>query len=158
MKIVSLNDFEAPTTEAKCDICIIGAGAAGIYLAHKLERAGVKVTVLEAGPKVCTSGPEVGIEAEFINDRYGGATDGRAFGFGGTTSRWGGLLVPYRRQDLRHDADPHYQSWRKVISVVHKYSKSVAKTLRLPVNPGDCKRMRQLPSKQNPEKDPGMDV
>lgn len=137
MNLISLNDFDVPTSTVECDVCIVGAGAAGLYLAHKLEHAGVQVTILDAGPKVCVDGSDIGIEARFSADPYKGATDGRAFGFGGTTSRWGGLLVPYRHQDLRPAEDPHSKSWHKVIEVVEKHSKSVAAALGLPINPAD---------------------
>src|SRR5260370_78155 len=37
-----------PNTELDCDICIIGSGAAGITLAHRLLSTGKKILVLES--------------------------------------------------------------------------------------------------------------
>lgn len=34
----------------ECDVCIVGAGAAGGVLAHELAKAGLRVVVIEAGP------------------------------------------------------------------------------------------------------------
>ncbi len=38
-----------PGTVLDCDICIVGAGAAGITMACELERSGLDVVMLEAG-------------------------------------------------------------------------------------------------------------
>jgi len=48
--LVDLNESTLSDTRAKCDVCVIGAGAAGLYLAHRLSRDGFCVIVLEAGP------------------------------------------------------------------------------------------------------------
>lgn len=135
MNLISLDDLDAPITKLGCDVCIVGAGAAGLYLAHKLERMGLSVVLLEAGPRVCVDGSAIGIEASFTTDTYHGAMEGRAFGLGGTTSRWGGLLVPYRNQDLRSDNDLHTPAWRHILAVVRKYSASVADSLGLEIDP-----------------------
>lgn len=36
--------------QEEVDVCIVGAGAAGGLIAHDLARAGLGVTVIEAGP------------------------------------------------------------------------------------------------------------
>ncbi|MEZ5597957.1 MAG: GMC family oxidoreductase [Pseudomonadales bacterium] len=104
------------------DVCIVGAGAAGIPLARELARHGCSVTLLESG----------GLDYEqATQDLYRGANVGMAYYelensrlrfFGGTTRIWGGrcaLLDPIDFQardwvphsgwpiDLT-DLEPHY--------------------------------------------------
>lgn len=43
--------MNSPVDTITCDVCIIGAGVAGALVAYKLSRAGVRVCVLEAGPR-----------------------------------------------------------------------------------------------------------
>jgi choline dehydrogenase-like flavoprotein len=78
---------------ASADVCIIGAGAAGITLACELDGTPLRVVLLEAG----------GLHTDTDNsDFYGGTatsphpnlTQFRRVAFGGTTSLWGGRCVP----------------------------------------------------------------
>lgn len=76
--------------DERCDICVVGAGAVGIYLTAALASKGFDVILVEAGGSTCSKASEVGFEAGFLGKSYPGATEGRAFGLGGTTSVWGG--------------------------------------------------------------------
>ena len=114
---------------AACDVCIIGAGAAGLYLASRLSQEGLCVIVLEAGGTTCGSGAAAGIEAVFSGSQYRGAAEGRAFGWGGTTSRWGGLLVPHSELDLRDEATLESMVWEHIVKVVRERSSVVLSTL-----------------------------
>lgn len=129
--IIDLNKSDRLEMLDVCDVCIIGAGAAGLYLAKRLSRSGRNVIVLEAGGATCGSGASVGIEALFSGSTYRGATDGRAFGWGGTTSRWGGLLVPHSELDLREEATPESFAWKHIVEVVRERSNAVFSTLDL---------------------------
>ena len=86
------------------DVCVIGAGAAGIYLTLQLAQRGKRVVLLEAGSATCTDAASVGFDALFEAALYPGATAGRFFGMGGSTARWGGQLVPHTAHDLRPGA------------------------------------------------------
>src|SRR4051794_32374378 len=63
--VTDLARIQTATTAVRCDVCIVGAGAAGLYLARGLADAGMDVVVVEAGGAACGTGQEVGIEAEF---------------------------------------------------------------------------------------------
>ena len=110
----------AKVTQPQCvtaDICIIGAGAAGIYLATQLTRSGKTVIVIEAGSEACREARDIGFDVEFSGKKYPGATSGRFFGMGGTTSHWGGALVPHAYNDLRsHGA--FVEDWTHIVQVV----------------------------------------
>jgi len=120
-----LIDFrETPDgTETESDVCIVGAGAAGISLARKLAGSGHSVCLLEGG----------GLQFEqHSQDLYRGANVGmdyydleesRLRFFGGTTRIWGGrcaLLdhIDFERREWvphsgwpinREDLDPYYR-------------------------------------------------
>ncbi|MEK7469135.1 MAG: GMC family oxidoreductase [Planctomycetota bacterium] len=115
--------------EVKCSVAIVGAGAAGIYLGVQLASRGVEVVLLEAGGLVCGTAAEVGFEALFPGDTYRGATEGRAFGLGGTTSRWGGLLIPHSNGDSRDPKNLNRSAWQEILRATTENSDRVMKTL-----------------------------
>lgn len=130
-KIIDLNKADHLESSATADICIIGAGAAGLFLANRLARHGRSVIILEAGGIFCSTGASVGIESGFSGETYRGATEGRAFGLGGSTSRWGGLLVPHSKLDLRDGMTPQDSVWNHIVEVVCERSNSVFSALSL---------------------------
>lgn len=84
-----------PEGELAADVCIVGAGAAGIALACELDGSGRSVLLVDAGgfrPDLAWS-----------NELYAGSADAphpaptefRRIGFGGTTGIWGGRCVPF---------------------------------------------------------------
>src|SRR5579863_4870131 len=85
--------------DVETDVAIVGAGIAGLLLATRLRRHGLRVTVLESG------GFEQNGETHPLNrvvqtgDAYSGATRGRFRCLGGTSTRWGGALLPYLTND-----------------------------------------------------------
>ncbi len=91
-----LTDFthaKSPRT-AQADVCIIGAGAAGITLARGLTGQGLRILLLESGgldysPETAALG--VG---DNIGSAYYPLEDSRLRFFGGTTNIWGGRCVP----------------------------------------------------------------
>ena len=131
MSVINASSLEDGETEWASDVCIVGAGAAGIYLAVRLADRGLDVVVLEAGGRVCEDGETFGVGAEFAGTPYRGAHEGRAFGLGGTTSRWGGVLVPHTDHDHRPVRDGAFNPWRHIVDVVATHSDVVLATLDL---------------------------
>lgn len=129
MDVVSLETDDVPVSCVAPDICVVGAGAAGLYLAKRLDEAGLSVVVLEAGPKASVSPEEAGFEAEFGADVYQGAVDGRAFGIGGTTSRWGGQLVAFNLSDAAREDVTHGDAWAHVLRTIDRCGDTVAAAL-----------------------------
>ncbi|MFC6671848.1 FAD-dependent oxidoreductase [Marinobacterium aestuariivivens] len=87
-------------TEIEADVCIIGAGAAGITLAGALRGSGVQVCLLESG------GYELNEE---IQSLYRGEKRGLPYWelhlarlryFGGSTNHWGGWCGPLDESDF----------------------------------------------------------
>jgi choline dehydrogenase-like flavoprotein len=118
-----------PRSEFDADVCVIGAGAAGIALARALDAAGRGVLLLESG------GLEVGGDAQQLNRGeigglpYAALETARLRGLGGTTNHWSGWCRPLDPMDfekrpwvagsgwpLTRDAlDPYYRRAFEVV-------------------------------------------
>jgi len=110
------------------DVCIIGAGAVGIYTANSLIKDH-SIAIIEAGNLKDNQELESAFSTSFSKMRYRGATDGRSFGFGGTTSKWSGQLIPFLKYD-KHDFDEKTKhSWTHLINICDQYSETVREKL-----------------------------
>jgi choline dehydrogenase-like flavoprotein len=109
------------------DVCVIGAGAAGLYLTMQLVRKGLSVVIIDAGPATCTDGASLGFDPIFERSYYPGATVGRFFGLGGSTSSWGGALVPHTSYDYRPNVAA--AEWSHIIKTVSDNGAEVLKHL-----------------------------
>ncbi|MEN3950772.1 GMC family oxidoreductase [Iodidimonas sp. SYSU 1G8] len=78
--------------DIETDICIVGAGPAGITLAHALTNANLRVCLLDRGGLEAAE-PE---RLDVIGRPYPPSDGGRAQRFGGTSHLWGGHCVPLR--------------------------------------------------------------
>lgn len=88
-----------------CDVCVIGAGPAGITLALSLEKAGRSVLLLEAG-QMNRAGPAQAMYAGEVNEplRHLPLDQARYRQLGGTSALWGGRCIPY--DDIDFEARP----------------------------------------------------
>lgn len=96
--------------EVSAQICIVGAGAAGIILARVLETKGFEVLLLEAGPLDSSkrksdslSGQEVGYKINLQGSRL--------LQFGGTTGHWTGWCTPLDPEDFQENRNINYPGW-----------------------------------------------
>lgn len=96
-----LTDLEIQPTPAThtADICIIGAGVAGLILATelatRLANRGLKIHLLEAGGLTLEPRSQALYDADMASALHTGTTQGRFRVFGGSSTRWGGQLLPY---------------------------------------------------------------
>ena len=97
-----INDLRGSGAQkASADILVIGAGTAGLPVATKLAERHLKVICIESGQERPDLDHHPLNEVEHGRAVYAGATDGRFRGLGGTSSRWGGALIPLQEADLR---------------------------------------------------------
>lgn len=75
-------------------ILVVGGGAVGIMLALDLARAGRRVLLLEAGATDPAPGNDLFHEVASVGLPFLGIDRGRFRALGGTTTKWGGQLVP----------------------------------------------------------------
>jgi choline dehydrogenase-like flavoprotein len=109
---VVLEAHTVPRDEClRTDVCIVGAGAAGITLARALAQQRIEVTLIESGA----------IESDDETQRlYQGVTSGQPYYpldqcrlrlFGGTTNEWGGWCRPLDAIDFESREWVPYSGW-----------------------------------------------
>jgi choline dehydrogenase-like flavoprotein len=84
----------------EADVLVIGAGTVGLVIAVLLSRKGLRVVVIESGGQQQTSDRHPLNEVVQIGTPYNGAHDGRFRCLGGTSTRWGGALIPFTADDF----------------------------------------------------------
>lgn len=90
-----IRDLDERTEDGdiQADLCIIGAGAAGITLAHALRDSGLEVVLLEAGGlEIDTDSQEI-YEGEIVGLDYYPIDTTRLRYFGGSTNHWSGRCM-----------------------------------------------------------------
>lgn len=101
----------ATDTTLEADLCIVGAGAAGITLARAFSGSPVRVVVLESGDmefdgdtQALYDGPSVGLP-------YPSLSTPRLRYFGGTTNHWGGICRPFEDEDFEARDGIPFTGW-----------------------------------------------
>lgn len=84
---------DSPSTEVRADVCIVGAGAAGIVLAIELAQMGRRVVLLEGGGVDVEEASQESYHSEVVGLAHRGIHVGRFRAHGGTTTRWGGQIL-----------------------------------------------------------------
>jgi choline dehydrogenase-like flavoprotein len=82
------------------DLCIVGAGAAGITLALELEASGLRVCLLESGGAVYETETQRLFEGEVVGHDYPILRDTRVGALGGSTTVWAGWCRPLEALDF----------------------------------------------------------
>jgi choline dehydrogenase-like flavoprotein len=93
------------------DICVIGAGAAGITLAREFSGLPVRVCLVEAGGlKPDRQTQRIG-KGESVGHSYFLLDETRVFGFGGSTMVWNGACRPMDPIDFEPRGWVPYSGW-----------------------------------------------
>jgi len=111
------------------DLCIVGAGPAGLSIAHKFINANYSVLVIESGGE----NPEV--EYQELNsgsnsgERFLDVKNSRLRCFGGASRLWAGVCRPYSIDDFEEKSFVKYSGWPINYNDIQKYYKEAAKML-----------------------------
>jgi choline dehydrogenase-like flavoprotein len=97
--IVDLEHNPSPP-KFPADVCIVGAGAAGIVLATELVRQGRRVLLLESGGISIEPRAQALNECSYTGQPHQGANIGRFRALGGTTTAWGGQIFELGDRDF----------------------------------------------------------
>lgn len=94
------------------EVCIIGAGAAGITLAREFRDSPFRVALLESGGMHYESETQGLYEGQSVGTPFPDLTSDRLRFFGGTTNHWGGWCLPLDAIDFESRDDfPHHDGW-----------------------------------------------
>ena len=85
-------DTASETPKIDADICIVGAGAAGITLALELIPTGKKILLLEGGGILLKEASQSLYQMELAGQRYESTTRSRMRLLGGSTNHWDGSV------------------------------------------------------------------
>ena len=91
----------AEADDYQYDLCIAGAGAAGIALAMEFVGARTRVCLLESGGLDIDADTQDLYRGEVVGLPYADLDVSRLRFFGGTTNHWAGYCAPFRRLRLR---------------------------------------------------------
>ncbi len=92
---IDLEPHAIRAATVRSEVCIVGAGIAGLTLAQRLSQQGIEVVVLEAGGRTLEdTGQALMAGAQLSGEPHLGTTEGRFRVLGGSSVRWGGQLLP----------------------------------------------------------------
>lgn len=131
--LIDANDV-GDATLVQSDVCVIGAGAAGITLALALAGPGLEVVLVESGGLEHEAETHTLQEAVNLDARYPVAASRSRF-FGGSTNHWGGLCLPLDADDFlphawvadsgwplrKPDLEPYYEKALPILDIPRAY-------------------------------------
>ena len=119
-------------SETRCEVCIIGAGAAGISVARKLRGRGFKVCVLEGGGLDPDTKSQALYDGEICGHPYFALDSCRVRCFGGTTDQWAGYCWPMQPPTFDERPWIPYSGWPIGQSDLAPYHDEAAELLGFP--------------------------
>lgn len=84
----------------EADVCIVGAGAAGITIARQLSGGGLDVVMLESGGVVADAETQALYAGRIFGRAYFRLDESRTRRFGGSTHCWSGMCRPLASHDF----------------------------------------------------------
>jgi choline dehydrogenase-like flavoprotein len=149
--LVDLEELEAQSRPIRTQVCIVGAGLAGHSLAQRLAAAGIGVALLEAGGRSPEERSQGIYNARMARLKHAGTHEGRFRVLGGSTTRWGGQLLPYTAEILQPAPTLPSYGWPLTIDEVEPFYPDAQRLLGADDFPYDAKPFldafhRKIPS------------
>ena len=116
----------------EADVCIVGAGAAGITLGLELMGSPYRVVVLESGGLGYEIETQSLYEGRSIGLPYSDLSAPRLRFFGGTTNHWGGICRPFEEADFEARDGIRFTGWPIKKSDVDPFYPRAARVVELP--------------------------
>jgi len=137
-------DLSTSPTPAEYDLCVIGAGPAGITVANELAGSGLRIAVLESGKLRRTAHADalMSVESEgIVIKEYS-----RERRFGGASTTWAGLSSPFDAADFAHRPWLRHSGWPIDRATLLPYYAAAGSRYRFPAlerfAPGGFDRLR----------------
>ncbi len=136
---------ELPSHTLQADLCIVGSGAAGLAIAQAFFNTRWRVLILESGDSQRTD------QADELNIAlcghlpHSGALEGRARVFGGTTTAWGGQLIPLRSSEVAERDWVPFSGWPVSLAELDPYYRRAESLLGVegpPYDPSTWEHLR----------------
>ena len=119
------------------DVCIIGAGAAGISMAVTLAEQGHRVLLCEGGDADYSERSQECYRGDVVGDPYIPLKDARLRYLGGSTNHWGGICRPLDRYDFNAKAAASETAWPIGRDALAPYYGAAVTMLGLEATPAD---------------------
>jgi choline dehydrogenase-like flavoprotein len=131
---VSIVDLRRSPPEApiETDVCVIGAGAAGLTLASELGRAARDVVLLESGGFAPEDETQSLYDLEVAGHPLRENFVSRARYYGGSCNLWDGRSMWLSPEDLAPESDPEREGWPLAYAELSRWYHAAARVLRLP--------------------------
>lgn len=144
MEPIDLYDLPSDQ-DFQSDLIIVGAGVAGLVLADALRNKGLNVDLLEAGGATLEPESQALYEAEMAGIKHLGTMEGRFRVYGGSSTRWGGQLLPLSATDFEHRAHVRHSGWPISPAVLTPYLARCEDLLGVNHSPYDTDLLKKLP-------------
>ena len=116
-------------------VCIAGAGVAGILLAWSLAGRGIEVHLLEGGGLNPEDSSQELYSVKMAGVPHRGATEGRFRTFGGSSTRWGGQVLPYTEDVVTPPAGLGLPRWPLVLQELEPYYEEIQRIFEVSQHP-----------------------
>lgn len=141
------------------DVCIVGAGAAGITLARSLGQSNLDVVLLESGGLELESQTQALFQGEVKGIKYYDMAACRLRYFGGTTNHWAGFCRPYTQDAFSGRPELGVPAWPIDEQALNPYIQRALKDLGLSMEGFSLEyqakqlgfKMEDLPDRQSTE-------
>ena len=127
------------------DICVIGAGTAGLALVHELLNSTYSIVVLESGGMEVEEQTQQLYDCKIAGLPHRGYLQGRFRTFGGTSTRWGGQLLPLTALDIEKREWIGANAWPVTYADLLTYYRRVEHLFGVDGHPYDSAELKRSP-------------
>ncbi len=128
----------------EADICIVGAGIAGLAVVREFLDGGQSVLLLESGAASGDGGANQFNETENAGLPYLSPSLGRTRGFGGTSELWAGQCTPLNACDFARRGWVPLSGWPISFAALDPYHRRASEFFGLPVDAFDESNRRSF--------------
>lgn len=133
--IIDVDNVDPPPLAGSYDVCIAGAGIAGIVLATRLADLGQRVLLLEAGGLFPTDKSQAVYRGDIVGHDYFDLDLARLRYLGGTSGHWAGWCRPLDPHDFEHRPHIEGSGWPIGVSDIEQYLPAAREILELSDSP-----------------------